>query len=286
MAFKNTFSNLYSVLITTTTTTSALVVGVAVGRTGFRRLFLAIACRFHRVINPRLPDKTNAIARACRDLRVCDRPGVYGHTGTLASTAHSPVLGLVVPARVALDTNSIRGGGGGGRRVGRQVPLVEQVHIIRSSIPSGTLTGPDARRTCKRTRSHRCTCRPNLSAAVAAQAHKTDQAPSTLLLYPVGQNVFINTADDCQKAKGTKLSLLLLCVLQQYFMFSKFFFTLSTSFSTIRRSRPSSFNTILIYYIIRFVQKTTDTRRTPRHISAVVSVHFSSFSRRSFVLFS
>jgi len=88
---------------------------------------------------------------------------------------------------------------------------------------------------------------------------RTDQAPSTLL-YPVGKNVFINTADDCQKAKGTKLLLLLLCVLQQYFMFSKFFtlyFFLSRRFARVLRR--------LTQYNIRFVQKMTNTLHTSAH---------------------
>jgi hypothetical protein len=84
------------------------------------------------VINPRL-DKTNAVTHALvvTCARVCDRP-VYGHRDTRGGVVvHRPrvvvPIGLVVPARVALDTNSIRGGGGG-RWVGRQILLVEQVH--------------------------------------------------------------------------------------------------------------------------------------------------------------
>lgn len=169
MAFKNTFLNLYSVLITTT---SALVVWGG-GRTGFRRLFLAIACRFHRVINPRLLDKTNAIARACRDLRVCDRPVCTATPGHLRPPPI--VLFSGWSCRRVLPLTQTRSAARRRWKTGRQASTtsVEQVHIIRSSIPSGTLTGPDARRTCKRTRSHRCTCRPNLTAA-AAQAQAQD----------------------------------------------------------------------------------------------------------------
>lgn len=111
----------------------------------------------------------------------------------------------------------------------------------------------------------------------AAQAHRTDQAPSTLL-YPVGKNVFINTADDCQKAKGTKLLLSLLLLYAYYdniLCFRNFLLSLllsSSYFSTIR-SRPSSFNTTIYYSFC-----TEDLTNTPRHISEVVSAHFSSFS--------